>query len=456
MAALLPEASFMFSRNRRYPLVLISLLLLASLPLAFAQHAALAQGAASASDLPQHPAFAYPQAKKVEQVDDYHGVKVTDPYRWLEDTDSAETAAWVQAENKITFGYLEQIPERALIQKRLTTLWNFERYTTPFKEGGRYFFSKNNGLQNQSVLLTVDKLDGEPKVLIDPNTMSADGTVAIGGLAASHDGKLMAYSISVSGSDWREVKVRNVETGEDLPDDLKWVKFSGMSWTRDGQGFFYNRYAEPKEAALRSVNLFPRMFFHKLGTSQTDDVLVYERPDKGDIMFNGEVTDDGHYLVINLTKPDTINNALYYRDLTQKDAPVVKLLDDYDAEYDFIDNDGPVFWIRTNSKAAHYRIVAIDTRRPQPANWREIIPDVPDTISSVHVLDDKFVVNYMKDARSVVKVFDLKGKFLREVALPGIGTAAGFNGKRTDKETFYAYTSYTTPSTIYRYDLVTA
>src|SRR5271169_4530025 len=239
----------------------------------------------------------YPEAKRGDQVDDYHGTKVADPYRWLEDTDSAETHAWVEAENKLTFGYLEQIPYRQAIRDRLTKLWNYERFTVPSQHGGRYFFQHNTGLQNQNVLLVAESLTAEPRVLLDPNTLSTDGTVAL-----SDTGKLMAYGLATSGSDWNEWHVRDIDTGKDLSDDLKWVKFSGASWSKDNKGFYYSRYDEPKGAALRDANYFHKLYYHRLGTAQSEDKLIYERPDNKELLFGGDVTDDGRYLIISVAQ----------------------------------------------------------------------------------------------------------------------------------------------------------
>jgi len=399
-------------------------------------------------------ALIYPKAKTVDQVDDYHGVKVSDPYRWLEDTDSADTHAWVEAENKLTFGYLEKIPYRGAIRDRLTKLWNYERFTAPLQQGGRYFYQHNNGLQNQNVLLVAESLNAEPRVLLDPNTLSADGTVALTGTAITDDGKLMAYGTAASGSDWQEWHVRDVDTGKDLPDLIQWVKFSGASWTKDGRGFFYSRYDEPKAgtATLRAANYFQKLYYHRLGTAQAEDTLIYERPDNKELGFGGAVTDDGRYLVITVWQGTSPKNRLYYKDLTQADAPVVKLLDDFDAKYNFIDNDGPVFWIETDLDAPRGRVIAIDTRHPERGNWKTVVPQSVDKLESSNVVDDKFLLSYLKDAKSEVRVFDLTGKLLRNVDLPGIGTAAGFGGKRKDKETFYAFTSFISPTTIYRYD----
>jgi prolyl oligopeptidase len=396
----------------------------------------------------------YPKAKTVDQVDDYHGVKVADPYRWLEDTDSPDTHAWVEAENKLTFSYLEQIPYRGAIRERLTKLWNFERFGVPERAGGRYFYQHNSGLQNQSVLLVAESLNAEPRVLLDPNTLSADGTVALTGNAITDDGKLMAYGTAASGSDWQEWHVRDVDSGKDLPDLIKWVKFSGASWTKDGKGFFYSRYDEPKQdgATLRDANYFQKLYYHQLGTPQSDDKLIYERPDNKELGFGGSVTDDGHYLVIYVSQGTSPKNRLYYKDLTQPDAPVVKLLDDFDAKYNFIDNDGPVFWIDTDLDAPRGRVIEIDTRHPGRENWKTVVPQSADKLEASNVVDNLFLLSYLKDARAEVRVYDLKGKFLRNVDLPGIGTAVGFGGKRRDKETFYAYTSFISPTTIYRYE----
>jgi len=398
----------------------------------------------------------YPQAKRGEQVDDYHGTKVADPYRWLEDTDSAETHAWVEAENKLTFGYLEQIPYRQAIHDRLTKLWNYERFTVPSEHGGRYFFQHNTGLQQQNVLLVAESLNAEPRVLLDPNTLSTDGTVALAGTEISDDGKLMAYGIATSGSDWNEWHVRDIDTGKDLSDDLKWVKFSGASFSKDNKGFYYSRYDEPKGAALREANYFQKLYYHRLGTAQSEDKLIYERPDNKEMGFSGNVTDDGRYLIITVWQGTEPKNRLYYRDLTQADAPVVKLLDDFDAQYNFIDNDGPVFWFQSDLDAPRGRVIAIDTRHPERTNWKTIVAQGPDKLEFANVVNNSFLLGYLKDARTEVRVHDLSGAFLRNVDLPGIGTAAGFGGKRKDKETFYAFTSFISPTTVYRYDPVAA
>jgi len=412
--------------------------------------------ALSASDEGSMSRLTYPRAKTVDQMDDYHGVKVADPYRWLEDTDSSDTHAWVEAENKVTFSYLEQIPYRKAIHERLTKLWNYERFGVPEKQGSRYFYQHNTGLQNQSVLYVAESLNAEPRVLLDPNTLSSDGTVALVGHAVSDDGKLLAYGTSASGSDWMEWRVRDVDSGKDMADVIKWVKFSGASWTKDGKSFYYSRYDEPKQGApLRDANYFQKLYVHHLGTEQSEDQLVYERPDNKELGFAGQVTDDGHYLVITVWQGTSPKNRLYYKDLTKPNADVVKLLDDFDAEYQFVDNDGGVFWIKTDLDAPRGKLIAIDTQHPERSNWKTIVPQGKDKLNAANVVNNLFVLAYLRDAKTEVRVHDLQGKFLRNVDLPGIGTAEGFAGKRKDKETFYAFTSFIVPTSIYRYELET-
>ncbi len=399
---------------------------------------------------------AYPVTPKTNVVEVLHGQVINDPYRWLEDDNAPATQAWVAAQNRVTFAYLARIPYRDRIRARLTELWNFERYGVPWHEGGRYFYFKNDGLQNQSVLYTLTALDAGPRVLLDPNTLSPDGTVALSGVAVSPDGKLLAYGTSAAGSDWQEWHVRDIATGDDLPDHIRWVKFSGASWTKDGRGFYYSRFDEPaKDAALTQVNYFQKLYYHRVGTPQSDDRLVYERPDRKEWGFGGYVTDDGHYLIINVSQGTDPRNRVFYQDLTRPDAPVVELLNDFDAAYNFIDNDGPIFWFHTDLDAPRGRIIAIDTRHPERANWREIIPEAKETLRGANVVNQQFLLHYLKDAQSLVRVFDLEGRPVREIELPGIGTASGFGGKRGDTETFFSFTSFRRPATIYRYDLTT-
>ncbi len=398
-------------------------------------------------------AFKYPAARKSDQVDDYQGVKVADPYRWLENPDSPESRAWIEAENKVTFDFLSKIPARDAIRKRMTELWDYEKFGVPFKEGTRFFISRNTGLQNQNVLFVAGNLSEQPRELLDPNTLAKDGTIALGGLAVSDNAKLMAYGLAASGSDWQTWKVRDVDTGKDLSDELKWVKFSGASWRKDGSGFFYSRYDAPDEKdQLRSQVYNQKLFFHRVGTSQAEDKLIYQRPDQKEWLFGGEVADDGHYLIITVSKGTDPHNRIFYLDLTKPDAKVVELLPDGNAAWDFIDNDGPIFYFHTDLDAPLYRVVAIDTSKPLPAQPKEVIPQSGDKLESTTLVGDRFVADYLHEAHSLVKLFKVDGASEGEIALPGIGTAAGFPGKRKDRETFYSFTSFTTAATIYRYN----
>jgi prolyl oligopeptidase len=398
----------------------------------------------------------YPKPVKVEQVDDYHGTRVPDPYRWLEDPDSEATKAWVEAENRVSFAYLEAIPARERIKERLTQLWDYEKYGVPFKKGERYFYFKNDGLQNQSVFYTLTTLDGEPTVLLDPNTLSEDGTVALAGLSISEDGKFLAYSLSSSGSDWQEWKVRDVESGQDLADHLKWVKFSGASWTTDSHGFFYSRYDEPNDTTkLQEANYFQKLFYHRLGTNQSEDVLVYERPDEKEWGFDGSVTEDGNYLIISVWKGSDSKNLLFYKDLSIADAPVVELINTFESNYSLIEHEDTLFWLQTDLDAPRGRVIAIDIHKPERKNWKEVISQSEETLGGVGILHNQFVASYLKDAHTQIKIFSLEGAFVREVTLPGLGSAGGFGGEKADTETFYSFTGFTAPNTIYRYDMVT-
>jgi prolyl oligopeptidase len=396
----------------------------------------------------------YPEAPRSETVDDYHGTKVADPFRPLEDPDSAATRAWVEAENKVTFEFLDSIPERASIRQRLTELWNYERYDAPYHEGGRYFYNFNSGLQNQNVLYTTDALDGRPKVLLDPNTLSADGTVALSGTNVSQDGRLLAYGIAAAGSDWNEWKVRDVSTGQDLPDHLKWIKFSEAEWAPDGKGFFYGRFPEPKPGQdLKGANYDQKVFYHRLGTTQADDSLIWEDPDHRDWRAVPTVTDDGRYLILTVEKGTDNKYRILYRPLAEAQAKPTHLVGEFEADYTFIDNDGPVFWFRTNKNAPRGKVVAIDTRKPAPTDWVDVIPEQAETLQSVDVVADHFLAVYLKDAHTAVRVHDIGGRHVRDVEFPGVVTATGFAGKRQDRDTFYAYTSFITPPIVCRYDV---
>jgi prolyl oligopeptidase len=416
----------------------------------------------------------YPETRRGDTTDDYHGTKVADPYRWLEDDNSPETGAWILAQNRVTETYLSQIPKREKIRERLTELWNYERYGLPWNEGDWYFYTHNNGLQNQSVLMVADRKsfrartnsplpnplpEGEEaaRVLLDPNTLSADGTVSLTGSRVSDDGKYLAYGLASGGSDWNEWRVREVASGRDLDDHLKWVKFSGASWTKDGRGFFYSRYDEPAEGEkLTGANYFQKVFYHRLGTEQSQDKLTYERKDHKDWGFSAGVTDDGEYLVISVWQGTRRENQVFYQALDGKtpgECTTVELLTGFDADYNFVGNDGSKFYFLTDKDAPRRRLIAIDIERPEPERWQVLVPQTEDILERVSLVGDQFFAEYLRDASSRVKVFDLSGKHLRDVELPGIGSVSGFGGDRDDTETFYGFTSYTTPTTIYRYDL---
>ena len=398
----------------------------------------------------------YPETKKVDHVDVHHGTKVPDPYRWLEDDvrQSKEVAAWVEAQNKVTFAFLESIPQRETIKKRLTELWNYEKYGVPFKVAGRYYYFKNDGLQNQSVMYAIETLTSEPRVLIDPNSWSKDGTVALASTSFSDDGKYVAYSVAEAGSDWNIWRVLEAESGKLLSDELRWVKFSGVSWTKDSRGFFYSRYDEPKEgAAFQSLNKNQKVFYHRVGSPQADDVLVYKRPDHPDWGFQTTVTEDGRYLIITTWKGTDDKYRVTYKDLLEPYGMPIDLIDNFDHEYTIIGNEGPIFFFQTELEAPRKRVIAIDTRKPHLL--KELIPEAKETLVGVNILANQFVATYLKDAKTQVKLFSLEGRFIREVEFPGIGSAGGFGGKREDTETFYSFSSFNTPTNLFRYDLLT-
>jgi prolyl oligopeptidase len=400
-------------------------------------------------------ALKYPETRQDSTVtDDYFGTKVADPYRWLEDDNSAETKAWVEAQNQVTFGYLNQLPKRDELRTRLEKLWNYERIGVPFEESGRWFFNRNSGLQNQSVFYVTESLDSEPRILLDPNTLSADGTTSVTETAPSPDGKWLVYGLSKAGSDWQEFRVKSIDTGKDREDVLEWIKFSGASWAKDNSGFYYSRYPKPTEgAALTEANKNQKVYFHKLGTAQSEDRLVYERPDQPDWGLHAYVTDDGHYLLLLLTEGTDPKKRIFYQDLTQADSPVVELLNDFDAAYNFLDNVGSLFYFRTDLDAPRYRIIAIDVKQPERKHWREILPQTEDKLDSVSIVGDQLLCEYHQHARSDMRAYDLDGKLIRKIELPGIGSVGGFGGRRADKKTFYVFTSFTTPGAIYRYDI---
>lgn len=400
-----------------------------------------------------YPPITYPRTPTTNVVDVYHGQSVADPYRWLEDENSPFTRAWIEGENSLTSAYLDRLPQREPLRKRLTDLYIYDRYGVPTKQGNRYFFTRNQGLQNQTVLYTATSLSDDPRVLLDPNTLSSDGTVALKAYSPNDDGTLIAYALSVAGSDWEEWRVRDVATGKDTGDVLKWVKFSSCGWTADGRGFYYSRYdATPESESLSKVNEFQKLYFHRIGTAQSEDVMVYERRDHPNWGFTGLTTEDGRYLVIPVTQGTDTRNRIYLKDLTRPDAPVVPILDQFDASYNFAGNEGPILYFHSDRLAPRGRLLAIDVNRPEPDNWREIIPQSEATLEAVRLVGGRFVALYLKDAQSEVKIFDLQGRLERVLPLPGIGTASGFGGRQNATETFFSFTTFTSPAKILRYD----
>ena len=399
--------------------------------------------------------FDYPKPKKVEQADNYHGTQVSDPFRWMEETDSTDMQSWIAAENKVTDAYFATIPEREKLKARFTELWNYERYSAPGKVGNHYIYSKNDGLQNQSVLYITDSIDSPGRILLDPNKLSADGTAALSGSSFTEDGKLWAYGVAIAGSDRTEWKVMNVDTGEMLADTLKPNRQGGVSWLNDNSGFYYSRFPDAVAGAeLKGMSKFQKLYFHKLGTPQSDDYVVYERPEDGEMFVGGGVTEDGNWLVINVGKGTERMNMVYFKNLTMEKAPIIPLVADRANSYNFIGNDGPVFYFVTDKDAERGRLVSVNVLAKSPV-WKEIVPQVDESLNSVQMINDQFVLSYLKDAYTQLKIVDKEGKLVRNVELPGIGSAGGFGGKQKDTETFYTYSSYNSPPTIYRYDMKT-
>jgi len=389
----------------------------------------------------------YPVTRKDETVvDDYHGTSIADPYRWLEDDHSDETIDWVKRQNKVTFDYLHKIPGRKGVIDRLTALWNYPKYSSPFKEGEKYYYFKNDGLQNQSALYGIKGLDGEPSLVLDPNKFSDDGTTSLGGMSFNKKGDLLAYAISEGGSDWRTIKVLDLNTGQTLKDEINWAKFSGISWAKDG--FYYSRYPEPEgDGELSDKNEFHKLYYHKIGTEQAQDKLIYS--DTGNPQRNvyAGVSEDEQFLFISGSE-GTSGNSLRIKRIEDKKLKTV--YDQFDYDFSVIDNDENSILVLTNHNAPNKRIISIDFDKPKMENWKEVIPEMKEPIRSVSIVGKKLFVGYLKDASSSVKVFDMHGKHLSDLTLPGIGTVSGISGKKEGKVGFYSFTSFTQPSTIYK------
>ncbi|NCC73602.1 MAG: S9 family peptidase [Sphingobacteriia bacterium] len=392
----------------------------------------------------------YPETKTVDVTDDYHGTTIADPYRWLEDDKSEETAAWVEAQNKVTFGYLEQIPFREDIKNRLTQIWDYPKYSVTFKKGDRYFYFKNDGMQNQSVLYVQESLEDTARVLLDPNLLSEDGTVALSGYDVSRDGKYLAYGISRGGSDWNEIYILEIESGKTLDDHLMWIKFSGIAW--HGDGFYYSRYDEPTGSELSGKNEYHKVFYHKTGTPQTEDMLIYENKEFPLRNYAAGVTDDEKFLIIYETE-STSGNAMYIKDLTKQESQFEAIVDGFDHDFTVIDDYDGKLLVRTNYEAPKYQLIQIDPTQKEQSNWKTILPEQENVLENVTLVGGKIVAEYMKDAYSQAFIYDMTGTQTGSLDLPGIGTLAGFSGKKEENIAFYGFTSFTFPTTIYKYDI---
>lgn len=389
----------------------------------------------------------YPETKKGETVDVYFDTKVSDPYRWLEDDKSAETGAWVKAENEVTYGYLDKIPFREELKKRMEKLWNYEKIGAPYKEGKFTYYSKNNGLQNQSVVYRKDQ-NGKEEIFLDPNTFSKDGTTSLGGLDFSKDGSKAAYSISEGGSDWRKVIIIDAISKKVLEDTLVDVKFSGISW-HGNEGFYYSSYEKPKGSELSAKTDQHKLYFHKLGTAQKDDKVIFGADQKRRYV-GGYVTEDNHYLVISAAN-STYGNELYIKDLTKPNSPIVTIVDNFNSDNGIIENEGSKLFIDTDLNAPNKRIVTVDAANPKPENWKDFIKETENVLTT-STGAGYFFANYTKDAVSFVQQYDYSGKLVREIKLPAVGTAGGFGGKKAEKILYYTFTNYTTPGSIYSFE----
>jgi len=398
--------------------------------------------------------YKYPEAAKGDVVEDYHGTKVADPYRWLEDPDAKETQAWVGEENTLTRAYIDSYPAREAIEDRLKTLFNYERFSLPEREGDRYFFSKNDGLQNQAVLYMQKGLVGAPVVVLDPNTLLADGTAALTGTSYTEDGTLLGYGLSVAGSDWQELHVRDIDAGKDFDEVLKWCKFSNIAWKLDKSGFWYNRFPGEGEPGHEEQGTRSRVCWHKLGTPQSDDVIVHQDESNIELGFEPFTSHDGQYVFLIVYHGTDPKNGIYYR-AQDTNAPFTHLVEHDIASFIPIDNIGSTVYMRTDLDAPRGRVVAIDLNHPAKENWKEIIPQKAEVIDGVSLVNDELVVTYMRDAHHGLLLFKLDGSFDREIALPAIGTVGGTSGQRGDREMFYSFTSFTYPTTSFRYDFAT-
>lgn len=405
-------------------------------------------------------AFKYPSTRQDSVVETYHGQKIADPYRWLEDNESSETTAWIERQNLLTKSYLQQLPSRSEFQRRLTSLWSYDKLGAPFRRGERYFYTRASDLQNQRVLYQSANARGEnATVLVDPNSMSKDGTVALSGYEPSSDGKLIAYGVSAAGSDWCEWRIKNVETNEDLKDKLQWIKFGRVSFAPDNSGVYYGRYPQSSNT-LKDTNYYHCLYFHKLGTEQKDDKPVLETSARiaeaqKEWSYSGDVTEDGRFLIIHVHRNTNPENLLYYKDLSQPGAPIVRLVDSWEGKFSFVDNDGPIFYVETNWNAPRGRVLAIDIRKPERSNWKELIPQSADNLRNIASAKNSFVAHYLVDAHSSVRLFSRNGNPEGECKLPGIGSVGWFSSQPADNEVFYTYSGFTTPAEVHSFNVAT-
>lgn len=424
-----------------------SLLLIAAASVAACTSARLATRASSAR-------LKYPPAPRGDVVDTHHGVRVADPYRWLEDSGHPATQAWIAAQNELTRGILERIPERAALATRLTELWNYERYGLPERHGERWFVTRNDGLQNQAVLYTFGELDGALEVLLDPNKLSSDGTLALAGFEFSPDGRHVAYGVADGGSDWNVWRIREVATGRDLDDELRWIKFARPQWAPDSKGLYYARYDEPQPGAeLEALNFDQKLWFHALGAPQAQDALVLARPEHKEWSFSPIVSEDGRWLVVSVGRGTDPKNLVLVRDLRSPHAPFVELVDDFVASFEFIASHESRLYFVTDLQAPRGRLVSLDMDAPSPAAWTTVVPQCADKLDGADLVGSHFFCRYMRDARSAVRMHREDGAFVREVELPGVGAASGFEGRWRDPLTFYSFASFRQPPTVYLYDV---
>ncbi len=404
------------------------------------------------------PKVSYPTTAKDDIVDDYFGAKVPAPYRWMEDLDSKQVTDWVAAENRVTFDYLAKLPMREHFRKRITEIWDYPKVSIPVREGGRYFYSKNSGLQRQSPIYVCTSLPGASSLVLDPNVLSPDGSVSLAQWIPSRDGRLLAFGLSEGGADWRTLHVRDIDSGKDLPDEIRWVRFSAISWTNDSKGFFYSRYPEPPQGKALEAGLSGQaLYYHRVGTPQSQDQLIYERHDLPTWFLGGVVTEDGRYLLIFMSKGSDNNNRLYYADLRDPkhpavDARIQALIEEDDAEFAAFGNSGPILYLRTDLASPHRKVIAVDLTHPQPSRWKTIVPEGKFAIESVNLIGGRIVAQYLVDVQSRISLFGLGGDAQGALALPGMGTLTGMAGRQDEPEILYGLSSPLIPATVFAYD----